>query len=164
MLDFSGYPARPPSVGAWEELLVRYEVAPRALRLAVADAPPACAAELLMPLGLLLSAELMAAEALEAMREGRAVAGGGFGVEDAGEGGTQGLVAAYATLRARNFAALQRRGVDVWEWCARWGEATVTPFRLVSAAAAVDGALLDAVRAAARGETHFWDDFGGAPC
>lgn len=152
MLDFSRHPALPPSVGVWEDLLVRYEIAPRALRLAVADAAPEHAAGVMMPLGMLLSAELMAAGALKAMREGGTITGDGFGVEDAGAAGAEGLVAEYTTLRARNFAAVQRRGVDVWEWSARWGDGTVTPFRLLSAAVAFDGAMLDAVRAAARGD------------
>ncbi|HEX7239580.1 MAG TPA: hypothetical protein VF263_04910, partial [Longimicrobiaceae bacterium] len=36
---FGGVPPLPPSVAEWEDLLVRLEIAPRALRAALEDAP-----------------------------------------------------------------------------------------------------------------------------
>lgn len=149
-LDYAGYPARPPSEAEWEDLLVRYEIAPRALRLAVADAEPRL--EVLVPLGLLLSAERWAAGVLAAMRDGREVEGGGAGIEGAGLAGVDGLVREYADLRARNFAAVQRRGLEVWEWSAPVpGGRAVTAYQLLNAAVAMDGEMLAVVRAGFRG-------------
>jgi len=145
--DFARFPERPPSEVEWEELLVKYEIAPRAVRLAVGDAPGDGVA-LLGPLSLLLAWELWTAEALAAMRDGRALAGDGAGVESAAEAGARGLVDGYAAARARNFAMLQRRGIDVWDWAVDDGGTRITPYRLLQAAVAGDGRALAAVRAA----------------
>ena len=49
------YPQRPPSEVEWEELLVKYEITPRALRLAAEDAGPGRAGEIVGTLEALLA-------------------------------------------------------------------------------------------------------------
>lgn len=150
---FGRFPERPPSEVEWEELLVRYEIAPRALSVTAADADPERADGLVMPLGLLVAWETWAAEALAAMRDRRPAEGDGFGVEGAGgEGGAARLVEAFARLRGRNFAAVQRRGLGVWEWTTEAAGERVTAYQLLLASVEMDATMLAAVRAAAKGE------------
>jgi hypothetical protein len=143
-------PARPPSEVEWEELLVRLEIAPRALRIAVDEAPAGHPA---VPRALLdgVAAESALQATVEAMVDGRE-APGGAGMEevraDAGE-----LLGRFAQLRARTFAMVQRRGLNVWQWTARGGAwPGATAYQILQAAARSDAMLLDAVRGAGRGK------------
>lgn len=146
--DFARFPERPPSEVEWEELLVRYEITPRALRLAVEDAPGGAAARIAAPLGRLLAWERWTAEALEALREGRAVTPPEIASSPEGSSEDPARVVEEITaLRGRSFAAVQRRGIDVWAWSGGLPDGTaLTPFRLLSAAVAMDGAVLADVR------------------
>jgi hypothetical protein len=141
--DPAAVPERPPSEAEWEDLLVRYEIAPRAARIAVEDAPGAPAPD---ALGRLVAGEYAARAALEAMREGRPLP------DDADVGREEELTARgaadlFASLRARNFATLQRRGIDVWAWSAEDGSGgRMTPYRLLSAAVAMDARALAELR------------------
>lgn len=53
----------------------------------------------------------------------------------------------FTQLRGRNFGALQRRGLEVWDWKARHGEhGEVTAFQFLSAAVRRDAANLASAR------------------
>ncbi len=141
-------PARPPSEVEWEDLLVRVEIAPRALRVAVEDAPgdhPAV-------IGVLrrgVEGEMALQATLEAIVEGREAgeAPGGEGLPDDAEA----LLSEYIRLRMRSFVMVQRRGLNVWDWTVRGGPYDgATAYQLFLAAAQMDGHLLAALRAAAR--------------
>lgn len=148
------YPERPPSEVEWEELLVKYEITPRALRLAAEDAGPGRAGEIVGTLEALLANELLTAALLDQMAaraEDRSPSGSSI---DTGSGSSSpedasALVARIAALRGRNFAAVQRRGISVWEWAAERDGTTVTPYRLLLSSVALDGDVLARVRAAA---------------
>lgn len=142
-------PARPASEVEWEDLLVRVEIAPRALRVAVEDAP-AGHRGVTEALRMGVMAEAVLQDMLEAIVEGRD-ARNGFGLEGM-EHDPQVLLACYARLRTRSFAMVQRRGLNVWDWTVRGGAYPgATAYQLFQGAARMDGMLLDAVRQAARG-------------
>jgi hypothetical protein len=148
-MDPRAYPERPPSEVEWEELLVRLEIAPRALRIAVEEAPaghPAVREALTAG----LVGEVLVQSAIEAMAAGREPETG-LGVEAGGSDAE--LLSRFAGLRARTFAMVQRRGLNVWEWTAPgtlWPGATA--YQVLLAAMHTDAMLLDAVRGAGRGE------------
>lgn len=142
-------PARPPSEVEWEDLLVRVEIAARALRVAVEDAPaghPGVAEVLRMG----VMAEMVLQDMVEAMVEDRP-ARDGLGIEGV-EDDALALVARYGRLRMRSFVMVQRRGINVWDWTVRGGPYPgATAYQLFQGAARMDGMLLDAIRGAARG-------------
>lgn len=147
--DLDRFPERPPSEVEWEELLVKYEIAPRALAVAVSDVEDAEAGPAIEDaLRTLLGAEHRASLLFAAMREGRPVEDRATGP---GLDGVRAMADAFAQLRERNFNAVQRRGIDVWEWAAEEGGARVTPYRLILASVARDGEALAMVRELARG-------------
>lgn len=145
------FPARPPSEVEWEDLLVRVEIAPRALRIAVEEAR--ADDELLsraLQIGLLF--ETLLQRALEAIIDER-VMEDGFGMEFV-PGDPAALVAEYGRLRYRSFLMVQRRGLNVWDWTVRGGTWDgATAYQLFQAAAERDGALLAIVRGGGRGGT-----------
>ncbi len=145
-------PARPPSEVEWEDLLVRVEIAPRALRVAVEDAP-ADHPGVVHALGMGVLGEMALQQMLEAMVDGRELPeDSGFGIEGM-PGDAEALVAEYARLRFRSFVMVQRRGLNVWDWTVRGGPYPgATAYQLFQAAAQADGVLLAAMRRAARGE------------
>jgi hypothetical protein len=57
---------------------------------------------------------------------------------------------AFASRRARNFAMLQRRGINVWDWRAEVDGEPVSMYQLVSAVVDADGERLARVRQAGR--------------
>ena len=145
-------PPRPPSEVEWEDLLVRLEIMPRALRVAVEDAP-ARHSGVSEVLRTGVTGEMALRAMLEAIVDGRELpADLGTGVEAMPED-PRALLAEYARLRTRNFVMVQRRGLNVWDWRVRGGPYPgATAYQLFQAAARMDGALLAAVRGAARGE------------
>jgi hypothetical protein len=147
--DCGRFPERPPSEVEWEELLVKYEIAPRALAVAVSDVEDAEAGPAIeAALRRLLGAEHRASLLLAAMRDGRPVEDR---AADGGPDGVRAVAEAFARLRERNFNAVQRRGIDVWEWAVEEGGTRVTPYRLILASVARDGRVLAMVRDLARG-------------
>jgi hypothetical protein len=145
----AAYPERPPSEVEWEELLQRVELAPRALRFAVEDAA-AGAPGVMEALRHAFAWEVRLRAALEGMT-GQAPAalpaGMADGFRDAAE-----AVHWIARLRARNFAMVQRRGLEVWGWRAADGALDgLTAYQLLSGTVARDRETLDGVRAARRG-------------
>ena len=149
-LQFSETDTRPPGIAEWEELLIRLEIAPRALRIAVEEAPDTPALRSLLR-------ELMAAEALriaqmDAMIHDAPVPNTADVPHADGDADAEGLAIEFARLRARLFARAQRRGIDVWEWEGRAEDgSTVSAYQLLLGAMRQDAALLAAARTAARG-------------
>ncbi|HVG44937.1 MAG TPA: hypothetical protein VM890_09405 [Longimicrobium sp.] len=151
-MTVSIYPAVPPSEVEWEELLVRYELTPRALRAALDDVE--LTGDTRERVGDLLRAlvvnELQVTELFAAMRDARPVL-----QEPRIEVMSPEPRAAYerfAALRGRNFAAVQRRGLEVWEWRAEApGQGTVTAHQLILASTALDAETLAGVREALGG-------------
>jgi hypothetical protein len=142
-------PPRPPSEVEWEDLLVRVEIAPRALRVAVEDAP-AGDPGVLQALGGGVTGEMALQRMLEAMVDGRELPAD---LDEPGPsfGSAEGLVAEYQRLRFRSFVMVQRRGLNVWDWRVRGGPYDgATAYQLFQAAARTDGHLLAAVRGAVR--------------
>lgn len=125
-----GLALRPQSEFEWEDLLVRVELMPRALRVTMDEVGASREAATL--LDSLLQRELVVARFLEAAADRAGV----LGVRHPGESRepapdvpisavgdpAQGLVYQADTLehfnsvRARSFAMMQRRGIDVWNW------------------------------------------------
>ncbi|SOD03011.1 hypothetical protein SAMN05216486_10738 [bacterium JGI 053] len=150
-MTLSRYPATPPSEVEWEELLVRYELTPRALHATLDDV--ALEGDARDRVGDLLRAlvanELQVTELFAAMRDGLPVQ-----VDPRIEVMSAEPRAAYerfAALRGRNFAAVQRRGLEVWGWSAEApGQGTVTAHQLILASTALDAETLAGVREALR--------------
>jgi hypothetical protein len=146
--EITAHRRTPGSVGDWEELLVRLEIVPRVARNAIEDLGDGDAA----------AVALSAAVAREAavgrwLEEAAGVAGGGRGVEapEGGDGRADELSLRFASLRARTFAMLQRRGLEVWEWeapVAGRGGVRVTAHQLLLWLARRDAELLAALREA----------------
>ena len=152
MSFYDAHPARPASEMEWEDVLVRYEIAPRALRVALGDGDARGPAR--ERLGDLLRAlvfnEMWTALLFAAMRD-RA------GVSERPRlelmsPDPAALAERFGRLRGRNFAEVQRRGIDVWEWKAdapRFGPATA--YQVILASLELDGRTLAEVRDALRG-------------
>lgn len=152
MSFYDVYPARPAGEVEWEDALVRYEIAPRALRAALADGDAAGPAR--ERLGDLMRAlvfnELWTQLLFAAMRD-RA------GVSERPRVETSpldpaALFARFERLRERNFNEVQRRGIGVWEWRAfapRLGP--VTAHQLILSSLELDARTLAEVREALRG-------------
>lgn len=154
-VDPRSFPARPPSEVEWEDLLVRVEIAPRALRVAVEDAPgdhPAVVGVLRRG----VEGERALQATLEAIVDGREAGGVPAAGSPAGDGlpaDPEALLSEYIRLRMRSFVMVQRRGLNVWDWTVRGGPFDgATAYQLFQAAARMDGHLLAALRGAARGE------------
>jgi len=148
-----GLPARPPSEVEWEELLVRLEITPRAVRLAVEDAggDSAVVREVLRDA---IGKEIWWAELLQQLRDGRPVQmNRAIPLFPGPEPSAGELVDGFAQLRERNFAQVQRRGLGVWEWESPvdGGQGTLTAYQVLQGMAHGDGETLAAVRAAGRG-------------
>ena len=144
---------RPPSEVEWEDLLVRYEIGPRALHIALEDADGAAGdarTHVCDLLRALVLNELLTAAAFETMRTG-APAPSTPRIEALhDEPGA--IYQRYAQLRGRNFAAVQRRGLEVWAWHASiHPHGDVSAYQLIQASTALDGETLAGVRAALKG-------------
>jgi hypothetical protein len=147
-VDPRTFPARPPSEVEWEDLLVRVEIAPRALRVAVEDAPRDHP-EVVGVLRRGVQGEMALQATLEAIVDGRE-AGDAPGGDDL-PSDPEALLSEYIRLRMRSFVMVQRRGLNVWDWTVRGGPYDgATAYQLFQAAAHMDGHLLAALRGAAR--------------
>jgi hypothetical protein len=147
------FPARPPSEVEWEELLVRLEITPRALGLAVEDAggDSAVVREVLRDV---IGNEIWWTELLQRLRDGRPVhMNRAIPLFPGPEPSAGELVEGFAQLRERNFAQVQRRGLVVWDWESpiEGREDTLTAYQVLQSMAHADGEMLAAVRAAGRG-------------
>ncbi|HEX6749353.1 MAG TPA: hypothetical protein VF092_18810 [Longimicrobium sp.] len=152
MSFYEDFPARPASEMEWEELLVRYEIAPRALRVALSDgdaAGPARERVCDLLLGLVAN-ELWTALIFAAMRDRAGISqrpGFEFAKDD-----PDALFERFQRLRERNFNEVQRRGIGVWQWEAdvpRFGHATA--HQVILSSLELDGKTLAEVREVLRG-------------
>ena len=148
-------PERPASEVEWEDLLVRLEIVPRALRMAVDDAG-GDSAELRSVLAQAVGREAWWGDRLGDLREGRGFypqAGFGPVTIDGREATAGELVEAFTRLRNENFAQVQRRGLGVWGWRSVLddGSGSMTAYQALQLMARMDGALLAALRATGRG-------------
>jgi hypothetical protein len=149
-LQFSETDTRPPSIAEWEELLIRLEIAPRALRIAVEEAPDG--PELRGVLANLLAAESLRIAQIDAMIHDSPVPNTADVPHVEGDADAEALAVEFARLRARLFARAQRRGIDVWDWEGRREDgSTVSAYQLLLGAMREDADLLARVRRAARG-------------
>ncbi|MDQ3557242.1 MAG: DinB family protein [Gemmatimonadota bacterium] len=155
---FASLPARPLSIAEWEDLLIRVEITPRALQHVLEELPAgadggaaADGRSVAEHVRHLAHREAEVGGWIEALREGTPLPSAG--AEPATEE-IQEAQGRFTRLRARNFAAVQRRGIDVWEWAApRSDGGTVTTFQLLGYLARHDAlhlAALHAVRKALR--------------
>jgi len=153
MRAWDSFPPRPPGIAEWEDLLVRYEIGPRAVRVALADADDRAAAPdaVLDQLRALLVHEAQAEALLAAMRDrGRVREDVRVEIQPAD---ARGLYQRYQRLRERNFNAVQRRGREVWDWQAEQpaGGGRISAYQLLNAGAELDGEALALIRGALRG-------------
>lgn len=151
--DWVRFPARPPGIAEWEEALLRMDIAARALRIPLDGGAGASAAAA----GLLrerVRAERETGALLLAMADGHETARPADAPAPAADGERTVVdwLRDFERLRSRNFAMLQRRGLEVWEWHVRPGGGDgprVSAYQLVLGVLAEDAALLQALRAAA---------------
>jgi hypothetical protein len=153
VIDPRDLPARPPSEVEWEELLVKLEIAPRAIRVAVEDAADSPALHEIVRRAALM--EHWWGERLEDLRAGRSfsleVAFAGWSMDGEPPNNRQALEV-LAAERERNFGKLQRRGLEVWEWRSELVEGhPLTAYQFAQLRAAADAEVIRSIRALPRG-------------
>lgn len=150
--DVANVPLEPPSIAEWEELLVRIEIAPRAVRATLHDAAPDDP-EVRAELSRMVRGEIRWGHLLDALRQGAVIQTELTSVPDERHDcdTTDVLVRAFAELRSRNSAQAQRRGLDVWAWRSPTDRGdTLSAFRVLSVMARYDARHLAALREAAQ--------------
>ena len=149
MTEVGALPQRPDSEVEWEDLLLRLEIVPRVARNEVDEVRDLASAAAL--LGEAIDREQRVARWLE-QAAGLASSDQGTAQAEAGESWDPvALVHRFASLRARTFAMVQRRGLEVWEWRAPLEDGGGAPsaHQLLLWLAHRDGELLAALRQAA---------------
>lgn len=168
--ELRNHPELPESEFEWEDLLLRLEVMSRALRVEMENAVPEKAQPILLELA---DREAVAQRLLEEVagvgqdpQEGSGTGGSQGGraahaeagvpplsaVDETGytssvEASGSALVDRFVRLRSRNFAMLQRRGIEVWKWRIPSGLAAgVTVFQLLSLVVRGDVEILGRLR------------------
>jgi hypothetical protein len=137
-----GFPPRPPSEVEWEELLLRLEIMPRAIMVLVEELPTA-GGRGAREAGDLLLRERRVRDYLERAAE---LPPSPSSVAEEAES-TPEKMEHFVRLRARNFAIVQRRGLEVWDWAADIGAGrAATVHQVLRALAEEDAATLAAVR------------------
>lgn len=153
-MSLRSFAERPPSEVEWEDLLVRLEIVPRALRLAVEDAGDS--PEVREVLNGALAREWAVNDIyLPALRAGQpvhAIERISVDAKVEGDADARAMADTFARLRERNFAQVQRRGLNVWEWRSELedGEGAVTAYQLMQWMARMDGETLAALRGGGR--------------
>jgi len=152
-MDPRDFPERPPSEVEWEELLVKLDIAGRAFRVAVDDA--ADSPELADLVARAAIAEAWWGQRLDDLRQGEPFslkAGFGPWTIDGRPPTTREALDELVRHRTRNFAKLQRRGLEVWDWRSRLVEGyEITSYQFAQLRAHADAAFLQQVRALPRG-------------
>ncbi|HEX2189787.1 MAG TPA: hypothetical protein VHG51_12850 [Longimicrobiaceae bacterium] len=142
-------PRHPPSIAEWEDLLVRLEIAPRALRVTLEDAP-AGDEELRALVSDAAGREAARQRTMEALQAGGPLPGDASVAAPAhpeGRTDARALAETFGSLRMRTFAMAQRRGVDVWAWEGTDAEGeTLTVYQLFTRMVRDDARLLAALR------------------
>lgn len=142
-------PPAPPSVAEWEDLLVRMEIMVRALRVSLEPRAghPVAVGESLRAL---VDREALVGEWLQAASSAGSARPVGVPEPVGGEREREDprwLAERFASLRARNFAMLQRRGLEVWGWTATLpGGERPTAYQMVTALVRLDADALAALR------------------
>jgi hypothetical protein len=148
--ELRDFAPRPPSEVEWEDLLIRLEIVPRIVRNEIEEADPA-RSEVVGVLRGLVDRERWVGQWLEALAATAVGAGSHRSSEEASGEDAEWLAHRFASLRARTFVMVQRRGLDVWEWA---GEVEpgqpATVYQLLCWLAALDGEALLGLRAAVR--------------
>ena len=134
----------------WEDLLIRLEIVPRIVRNAIEEADPS-GLGLVEVLRSLVDRERWAGQWLESLAATAVGAGSHRPSEEASEEDAEWLAHRFASLRARTFVMVQRRGLEVWGWAGdvEPGE-SATVYQVLSWLAALDGEALLDLRAAVR--------------
>jgi hypothetical protein len=150
-------PPHPAHVADWEDLLVRLEIAPRALRVTLEDAP-AGDPEVRALVARAAAGERVFQRMMEAMHAGDPFPEAAAAPAEEPGDDARTLADAFTSLRMRTFAMAQRRGVDVWAWQSADAEGrTLTVYQLFNRMVREDARLLAALRERIRVA-------GGAPC
>jgi hypothetical protein len=144
--ETSALPHRPESVGEWEDLLVRLEIVPRVVRNTVDEGASGDDAVRLLRTATEREAEvgrwLEAASGLD--EPGRPPFDSGIAAD------ATALALRFASLRARTFAMVQRRGLEVWDWSAPLGDGgSATVHQVLVWLSGRDAELLTGLRATA---------------
>lgn len=142
--ETAGLPPRPESVGEWEDLLVRLEIVPRVVRNTVDDSAAGEDA-----VRLLRAATEREAEVGKWLEAASGLAEPGRSRSDPGADAAD-LALRFASLRARTFAMVQRRGLEVWQWSAPLADGeSATVYQVLLRLSTRDAELLSGLRAAA---------------
>jgi hypothetical protein len=150
-------PPHPSHVADWEDLLVRLEIAPRALRVTLEDAPTDDP-EVRGLVARAAAAERVFQRMMEAMRTGAPLPDPEPALPEEAGDDARTLAETYTSVRMRTFAMAQRRGVDVWAWESPDAEGrALTVYQLFSRMVKEDARLLAALRERIRAP-------GGAAC
>lgn len=156
--DLTTLAPRPASIAEWEDLLVRMEIMPRAVSGTLdAESGPATP-EILQAM---VEREGTVARWLEIVAAGLPEPSKPPG-SPAGGSDPRDLAERFASLRSRNFAMLQRRGLEVWEWSGVVdGGRTATVHQVLGWLLASDASALAALRASLRSAPS---QLGGRAC
>lgn len=139
-------PRLPAEIPEWEDLLVRFEIMARALRVTMEEARLSAAAAAPI-LRRILREEAELAAWLHRATTGEEPHEASPAHQNAAGDDPRRLADRFASLRARNFAMLQRRGIDVWEWSAPLGDAgPVTAYQMVTGLVQADAEALRDLR------------------
>ena len=150
-------PPHPAHVADWEDLLVRLEIAPRALRVTLEDAP-ADDPEVRALVARAAAGERVFQRTMEALQAGQPLPDAAAAPREEPGEDARTLAEAFTSLRMRTFAMAQRRGVDVWAWQSADAEGrTLTVFQLFNRMVRADARLLADLRGRIRAA-------GGAAC
>lgn len=148
----AGVPAEPPGIAEWEELLVRVELAPRALRAALEEAGEHAAA-VRERLVRVVQDEIRWGEMMNALRRGDPVPTRSADAPPLPSHvrAPDDLLRSATELRGRTSAQVQRRGLEVWRWRAPTSDGEpCSAYRLLTAMVRGDARHLAALRAVTR--------------
>ena len=146
--ELARFALRPPSEVEWEDLLIRLEIVPRVVRNALEEAD-AADPRLVELLGTLVEREARVGQWLEGIAAAAVGANSATQTAESTPEDADWLSRRFASLRARTFVMVQRRGLEVWGWAGEvGGDQSATVHQVLSWLAERDGiALLDLRRA-----------------
>lgn len=113
--ELAHFAPRPPSEIEWEDLLIRLEVVPRVIRNRLEEADPADPRLALLLAGV-VEREAWVGRWLETVAATAVGAATSRRAPEPVDGDVEWLAHRFASLRARTFVMVQRRGLEVWEW------------------------------------------------
>jgi hypothetical protein len=146
--DLARFAPRPASEVEWEDLLIRLEIVPRVVRNTM-DGADAAEPGLVALMDEVVRREARVGRWVETLAAAAAGAGAPAAAGEEPAGDAEWLSHRFASLRARTFVMVQRRGLEVWGWAGELEPGrTATVHQLLSWLAEQDGrALLDLRRA-----------------